>query len=237
MSEGRIVRVPKDELKDDDRRALFAMYEKTYTSAGQDLWFKTADDLFGYQRYKCIVTLDSPNNMRKAYILFQFKPKYNKISLVCQDGTPEGKALALDILKTLLLLPGYCLEASGAVSWVLRKANIPRIEDKSQIEEALDITPGNNYDYIEMNPDFSPDVRTSQSYTRHYTDPKTNKTYTTSDTLFGAAGCEYPSIDDCSRNCSVKQGATRRRRRRRTARVRTQTRNVRRVQRQQLRRR
>ena len=235
MDEKRIVRIPKYSLTDEDKTALFEMYRKTYTSAGQDLWFKTVDQLFGYQRYKCVVTLDDRSNMRRAFIMFQFKKRYNKISLVCQDGSPDGKALVMDILKILLSSPGYCLEASGAVSWVLQKANVPRIEAKDKIEEALDITPGNKNDYIEMNPNFSPLAdKSAQAYTRHYTDTSTQKEYVTSDTLFGTVGCIYEEEENCSRTCSIKGSGTRHRRR--TVRGRKQTRASRRVRRPKTRR-
>jgi hypothetical protein len=214
MGETETIQVPKELLTSEDKTALFEMYKQTYTSAGQELWFKSVNELFDYPRYKCIVTLGNPSNMRKAFIMFQFKRNYNKISLVCQDGTPDGKAMVMDILKLLLSSPGYCLEASGAVSWVLQKAKVPIINVKEKIEEALDITLGNKNDYIEMNPNFSPATDKSiQAYTRYYTDPLTQKEYVTTDTLFGTEGCVYQEGENCSRTCRTKGSGTRRRRR------------------------
>ena len=180
---------------------MYAMYAKTYTDAGQELWFKNADELF--RRYPCFLTIN--NNQEKAYIMYQFKSNFNKISLVCHDSTPEGKNLVVDLLVKLLSSPGYILEAASAVSWVLRKRGVHIISDKEDIEKALDISPNNKSDVIVMNPNFSMNDKNQQAYKRIFTD-NSGKQFTSDDTLFGLAPCKF-NTQSCNNNntCESKK--------------------------------
>ena len=200
-----------------ERAKMYAMYAKTYTDAGQELWFKNADELFG--RYPCFLTIN--NSQDKAYVMYQFKSKFNKISLVCHDSSPEGKALVVELLVKLLSSPGYILEATCAVSWVLRKQGVSVIGDKQDIENALDITPENKNDVIEMNPNFSMTDKTQQSYKRIFTD-NSGKQFTSEDTLFGLAPCKFNTnscvgnlctAKKCTRKCVAVNGGRRKTRR------------------------
>jgi hypothetical protein len=199
------------------RAKMYAMYAKTYTDAGQELWFKNAEELLS--RYPCFLTIN--NSQDKAYVMYQFKSKFNKISLVCHDSSPEGKALVVELLVKLLSSPGYILEATGAVSWVLRKQGVSVIGDKHDIENALDITPENKNDVIEMNSNFSMTDKTQQSYKRIFTD-SSGKQFTSEDTLFGLAPCKFNTnscvgnlcaAKKCTRKCVAVNGGKRKSRR------------------------
>lgn len=183
-------------LSNDMIEKMYEMYAKTYTDAGQELWFKNAEELM--RRYPCFLTLN--NRYEKAYIMYQFKKRFNKISLVCHDSTPEGKKLVIDLLVKLLSIPGYILEASSAVSWVLRKRGVHVINDKQYIENALDISPNNKSDIINMNPNFTMNDKKQQAYTRIFTD-STGKQFTSEDTLFGLEGCTF-NTNSCNNNKS-----------------------------------
>ena len=182
------------------RTKMYAMYAKTYTDAGQELWFKNAEELFG--RYPCFLTIN--NSQEKAYVMYQFKSKFNKISLVCHDSSPEGKALVVDLLVKLLSSPGYILEAASAVSWVLRKKGVHVISEKQDIEKALDITPENHNDVIVMNPNFSMTDKNQQSYKRIFTD-NSGKQFTSEDTLFGLAPCKFNTNSCVGNMCAAKK--------------------------------
>jgi len=184
------------------RAKMYAMYVKTYTDAGEELWFKNTEQLFS--RYPCFLTIN--NSQDKAYVMYQFKSKFNKISLVCHDSSPEGKALVIELLVKLLSSPGYILEAAGAVSWVLRKQGVPVISDKRDIENALDITPENKNDTIVMNTKFSMIDKYEQNYKRIFIDSSGSK-YTSEDTLFGLAPCKFNTNSCVGNTCAAKKCA------------------------------
>jgi hypothetical protein len=198
--ESKIDKFYTKKLSAAERAKMYAMYAKTYTDAGQELWFKNADELFS--RYPCFLTIN--NSQIKAYVMYQFKSKFNKISLVCHDSSPEGKALVVELLVKLLSSPGYILEAASAVSWVLRKQGVPVISDKRDIEKALDITPENKNDVIVMNPNFSMKDKNQQSYKRIFTD-SSGKQFTSEDTLFGLAPCKFNTNSCVDNTCKAKK--------------------------------
>jgi hypothetical protein len=203
MNTSQINKFYTKNLSNDAREKMYAMYAKTYTDAGQSLWFKNADALFS--RYPCFLTIN--NSQEKAYVMYQFKSKFNKISLVCHDSSPEGKNLVVELLVKLLSSPGYILEAASAVSWVLRKKGVPVMTNKNDIEKALNIVPENKSDVIVMNPDFSMNNKTQQSYKRIFTDSN-GKQFTSEDTLFGLVPCKF-NTNWCTNNSCESKKCTR----------------------------
>lgn len=127
--------VNSSNLSADEKQQMFDMYVLSYTMGGQDLWFKSADELF--QRYPCAISFD--HLYLSAYAMFQFKSHFNKISLVCHDGSDKGKQMSIDLRVALVKSPGWILEAADKVSWVLRKNNSPILSDYESIVNALDI--------------------------------------------------------------------------------------------------
>lgn len=79
------------ELTEDDKDIMFKMYVLSYTQGGQPLWFENKKQLF--DRYPCFLTFDDKYLI--VYALFQFKKNFNKNSLVCHDGSEEGKELSV----------------------------------------------------------------------------------------------------------------------------------------------
>jgi hypothetical protein len=184
------------------KQQLFNMYEISYSKTGKPRWFKNKEDLF--KKYPCLLTID--NKYQDFYIMYQFNKKFNKISLVCHNNTDENKSKLIELLNVLLRTPGYILEASGAVSWVLRKTDTPMILEKKKIEMALDIDDNSKNDKIVMNESFNISDKNSQCYTRIFTDSNSN-VYTTDHTLFGSSSCEYnDSRTNCDRECVVSTG-------------------------------
>ena len=187
-----IIKIKDIPIKDHDE--LFKMYKNTYSNAGQNLWFNTKEELLA--RYPCLICYNG--EYKKLYVLYQFKKRYNKISLVCHNGTDQEKINSITFRLQLINTPGWMLEASGATSWILRKNGAPMISD---IKSALDISDENKNDYIEMNNNFDVKDKNSYQYTRVYIDIKINKEYRTNETLFGTKPCDYET-NECDRKCN-----------------------------------
>lgn len=181
---------------------LFDMYVNSYSSAGQELWFKTPDDLLRYNCgiiLNCFGDLDSPDNHIYAYLLYQFRTYVNKISLGCHDGTPKGKETVMKLWNEYLRKPGFVLEATDAVSWILRnRYKCPYFTDIEVIKKILDIKEGGN-ERIELNDNFVYTDKTQQFYFHKYLKGGIVQ-YSNSETLFGTSLCEFKG-DDCNRVC------------------------------------
>jgi hypothetical protein len=158
--------IKSTDVNNEDKEIMFKMYEESYTIGNQPLWFKTKEELFS--KYPCFTSID--NQYLISYVMFQFKNNYNKISLVCHNGTVEGKNLSIELRHNLLIQPGWILEASDKVSWILRsKKQTPIIYNYIDIIHALDIEENNQEYKIEMNINFNPKIKYSYQYTRvHY---------------------------------------------------------------------
>ena len=129
----------KEDLPDEDFEKIYDLYVRTYTAAKEDLWFKSAQQLRDY-RYPCVIAFYVKDNDILAFLMFQMLSVANKISLFGHDGSNEGKTLVLDKLASLLVTPGYVIESSGAVSWILRsRYRLMPILDLLVIEEVLEI--------------------------------------------------------------------------------------------------
>jgi hypothetical protein len=187
------------ELSNKERDDMFQMYVISYTLGGQPLWFKTPDELFS--RYPCFVTFDDLH--LTVYAMFQLKSTSNKISLVCHNGDVDGKYLSIQLRVKLIHQPGWILEASDKVSWLLRKHDSPIFRTKDEIETALNIKDNPN-DKIVMNEQFDVSDKTSNQYTRIYKDG--TNTYNSIETLFGTSLCTYDNMN-CIRRC-IRGGKT-----------------------------
>jgi hypothetical protein len=195
----QFVKIRIDDIPTEDHDDLFEMYKNTYSNAGQDLWFKTKEELLS--RYPCLICYDG--NYKKLYVLYQFKKGFNKISLVCHNGTPNEKRNSVQIRKDLVSTPGWMLEASGATSWILRKEHAPMISAEYDIKTALDISDENENDKIEMNLGFDINDKNSYQYTREFK-TLTGEVYKTNETLFGTSSCRYVT-NSCDRKCEQTQ--------------------------------
>jgi hypothetical protein len=183
---------------------LYNMYELSYSGAGQELWFRTPDDL---QRYNCGIILSCVNNLDyeesyiNAYLLYQFRTYANKISLGCHDGTPEGKENAMKLRNDYLRTPGFVLEAKDAVSWLLRKKySCPYFTNIDIIKQILDIKEDGN-ERIRLNENFDPLDKGQQFYFHEYLIDGVVQ-YSNPETLFGTSLCEFEGTD-CNRKCII----------------------------------
>jgi hypothetical protein len=184
---------------------LFDMYVLSYSSAGQELWFKNPSDL---QRYNCSVILSCSGNLDseefhiKAYLLYQFRTHANKISLLSHDGTNDGKRKVMELINEFLRKPGFVLEATDAVSWILRsKYRCPYFTDIEIIKKILDIKEDGN-ERVKLNEHFLYEDRTKQFYTHEYLKDGVVQ-FSNSETLFGTSLCNFEESKDgeCNRVC------------------------------------
>jgi hypothetical protein len=197
-TENQIISNNSSKLTEIEKNIMFQMYETSYTSGNQELWFKSQEDLFN--RYPCFLSFN--NNYLIVYAMFQMKNNYNKISLVCHNGSDEGKKLSIKLRLELIKQPGWILEASDKVSWLLRKEKAPIISTHQEIVEALDIK-NNPNDIITMNDTFDYNEKMTHQYVRSYTDTINNKTFESPETLFGTLPCTYDDVT-CRRICILK---------------------------------
>lgn len=195
----KLIRTYSIKINDIEKTQMYEMYKNSYTNAGEDLWFKTKEELFN--KYPCIISFES--SYLTAYAMFQLRSKYNKISLICHNGTKEGKEQIMDIVFTLINEPGWIIEAAGRVSWILRKKVAPIIREQSDIALALDVDEKD----IEMNNHFDYNIKETYQYTRRYTDnAKTPpETFLSNETLFGIlSDCEFQNTTECERTCNIQ---------------------------------
>lgn len=193
-----------DEIGDETKESMFEMYKKTYSTAKQDLWFKSTSDLFRYPCGYAISCFQNENDgleYIRCYIMFQLRKSANKISLLCHDSTQEGKDEVMLLINNLLHINGWILEASGATSWVLRsptkQLRTPYFVSQNLIETLLDIDPQN--EKIIINENFNYEDKNSYYYThQYYKDGKVM--FENHETLFGVGGCNYSS-QKCDRKC------------------------------------
>jgi len=192
-----IRKINTTELTKREKQTVYGMYVKTYAAAGYGSRFSTADELF--EKYPCMYALQ--RYYSRAFVLVQHKQFYNKISAVCHNDTPLGRAILFHIIGTLLNQPGTIIEASGAVSWILRKRGLaPMITNPTIIRIAIGLKP---QDELLINPNYDINNKDNQYYTRIVYTQK-NGTWIAdrkSETLFGTPyGCRF-SADDCTRQC------------------------------------
>ena len=192
-----IVKINGKDLTSRERQNVFAMYVRTYSNAGYGSRFKTKEELFA--KYPCMYAVR--RFYTRAFVLVQHKQYYSKISAVCHNNTPLGKAILWHILHNLLNQPGTILEASGAVSWVLRKNKLaPIITDPEVIRVAIGLKPGEE---LVIHPNYDINNKDNQYYTRITYKQKNGAVQEDrkQETLFGLPiGCVYDS-NDCKREC------------------------------------
>jgi hypothetical protein len=90
----KIIKYESNTFSEEEKTELFNMYSQTYLGAGETLWFKTSTELF--ERYPCLLSYE--DQYLKFYVMFQFKTKANKISLICHNGVKENKDRLMDLL-------------------------------------------------------------------------------------------------------------------------------------------
>ena len=186
-------------LNEVELSSLYKMYSETYTAAGEELWFKSSQDML---RYPCTIIANVNGNGKLiSFIMYQLWSKVNKISLFGHDGTPEGKKNVMDRIAQQLVTPGFVLEAAGAVSWVLRsRYNLAPTTDRNKIKRIFNIEDDS---LLEVTPNYNMNDRAAFVYTRLSKDLTSGQIYIMKESLFGIS-CDKDMRwdgEDCSRLC------------------------------------
>lgn len=186
-----IVEINQKKLTPREKQVIFDMYVRTYTKAGFRSRFRNSDHLF--DKYPCMYAMH--RYYTRAYVFVQHKQYYNKIVAICHNDKPLGRAILFHIIGTLLRRPGTIMEASGKVSWILRKNNLaPMITDPNIIRIAIGLT---SDDTLIINPNYDINNMYNQYYTRILYPLKKGA----EETLFGTpVGCIFDT-NDCTRQC------------------------------------
>lgn len=156
---------------------IFKLYYKTYTQAGEVLWFQTSEQLYNYSKKdKAYIFVE--NGEIISGMLLRKLSMCDKIYLIFHNGTQRSKKILLDELARMLVSDGYIIEASGALSWVLRSRYkiMPQLEI-GYIMRALDIE--NRGETIQVNLNYDINFKENFSYTRY------SNGYAMKETLFG----------------------------------------------------
>ena len=207
-----IVKMYIHDLSEGQKQTIYIMYRNTYSDAGLTERLLTMTELF--TKYPCLYSMW--NYVTRAFVLVQQREYYSKVSAVCNNNTSLGKAIMFQILRKVLSQPGMIMEASGAVSWILRKDWIaaangkpthvikaPIIWNPYIISIALDLKLGQeliiNHNYDFHNREHQYYIRITNKY-----DPNTQqmKQDARGETLFGTPmGCKIYNSGSCDRQC------------------------------------
>lgn len=120
---------------------LYKKYINTYKNTNNGVWNAVTPE-FLIQHYPFIIFERGKNQKIKYALMLQKKRAGFKVSVAIQNGTETGKKAMLNTLKSYLKRPGFFIEASGKLSWVLRKnETIPIIMNKNIISTTLNVQP------------------------------------------------------------------------------------------------
>jgi Methyltransferase domain. len=161
---------------------IYNMYARSYSEANLDLWLDSPQELANYS--DSIMYLER-NKKIISVLMYKLLSNTNKISLVAHDSTREGKDKMIEKIVQLMSTSGWIIEASGALSWILRsKYNLSPITDKNVIYSLLHIS-DKQRQKIQMNPDYNEQDKTKQVYTHIYYSRDGKLQHQNAESLFG----------------------------------------------------
>lgn len=189
------------DLSDQKLQELFTMYKTSYEQADQEVWLSEPTQL---RTYTCSVMSIEKGGKTVCALMYRNTWIANKISLICHDGTREGKDMMMEKISKLVQTPGWIIEASGGVSWVLRNTyRLSPIRNESIIRRVLNLNRKRNQD-IQMNPKFRMEDKHQQVYTHIYYDYQGRVKYQNQESMFGIECLRFSQQGDlssCSRRC------------------------------------
>ena len=114
---------------------ILEMYKNSYSAIGL-IDFGGWDGMKNYLNCSCYLLIDETDDLY-GIILYWLGEYGNKISLVI-SLTPEiGKTYIIPKLIELLRTPGFYIELSGALEYLVRKNGLDNIKDKTIIKSLI----------------------------------------------------------------------------------------------------
>lgn len=116
-------------------KKIFEMYENSYRDIGL-IDFGGWEGLQNYLNCSCYLLIDTPQELN-GIILYWLSEYGNKISLVISNTPEIGKTYVIPKLIELLQIPGFYIELSDALEYLVRKNGLDNIKDKEIIKKLI----------------------------------------------------------------------------------------------------
>lgn len=116
---------------------IFTMYENSYKDIGL-IDFGGWEGFQFYLHCSCYLLIDNGTTQELNGIILYWLSDYgNKISLVISNTPEIGKTYVIPKLTELLQTPGFYIELSGALEYLVRKNGLNNIKDKEIIKKLI----------------------------------------------------------------------------------------------------
>lgn len=130
------VSIPLEELNDDMKQLLWKMYSNTYSRQGLTLNVRDINSLV--DKYKVSWFIDADNDDHpEAFIIYKESPVGNKIALLGTDDGRLSKRLLIRKLISLLMKPGWYIEASHKIADIIENKGGKWIDDEEKVKKIL----------------------------------------------------------------------------------------------------
>jgi len=123
----------------DYSKKIFEMYENSYREIGL-IDFGGWNGLHNYLNCSCYLLIDTDTDTQQelnGIILYWLSEYGNKISLVISKTPEIAKNYVIPKLIELLNIPGFFIELSDALEYLVRKKDLDNIKDKEIIKKLI----------------------------------------------------------------------------------------------------
>ena len=118
-------------------KKIFEMYENSYREIGL-IDFGGWEGLQNYLNCSCYLLIDTQQGQELNGIILYWLSEYgNKISLVISNTPAIAKTYVIPKLIELLQIPGFYIELSDALEYLVRKDGLDNIKDKEIIKKLI----------------------------------------------------------------------------------------------------
>jgi len=116
---------------------IFEMYENSYREIGL-IDYGGWEGLQSYLNCSCYLLIDTDTPQELNGIILYWLSEYgNKISLVISNTPEIGKTYVIPKLIELLQIPGFYIELSDALEYLVRKNGLDNIKDKEIVKKLI----------------------------------------------------------------------------------------------------
>ena len=115
---------------------ILDMYADSYKALGL-IDFGGWEGLKNYLNCSCYLLLDETSDEINGIILYWLSDYGNKISLVISSNSEIGKLYVIPKLAELLKIPGFYIELSDALEYLIIKSGLQNIKNKETIKKII----------------------------------------------------------------------------------------------------